>query len=43
MAEANKKEKRYSSEFKIDAVKLVLHEGYSVSKADLPLRNWRRS
>jgi transposase len=33
MAEVNKKAKRYSSEFKIDAIKLVLNEGYSVSKA----------
>jgi transposase len=33
MAEVNKRAKRYSSEFKIDAVRLVLNEDYSVSKA----------
>jgi transposase len=33
MSEVNKRAKRYSSEYKIDAVKLVLHEGYSVAKA----------
>jgi transposase len=33
MEEKNKKSKRYSSEFKIDAVKLVLQEDYSMSKA----------
>jgi transposase len=33
MEEKSKKSKRYSSEFKIDAVNLVLKEGYSVPKA----------
>jgi transposase-like protein len=33
MAEVNKRAKRYSAEFKIDAVKLVKNEGYSVAKA----------
>jgi transposase len=33
MEQKSKKAKRYSSEFKIDAVKLVLQEDYSVSKA----------
>jgi transposase len=33
MTELNKRAKRYSTEFKIDAVKLVLNEDYSVAKA----------
>jgi transposase-like protein len=33
MEEKSKKSKRYSSEFKIDAVNLVLKEGYGVPKA----------
>jgi transposase len=37
MEQKGKTGKRYSSEFKIDAVKLVLNEGYSVSKAAVRL------
>jgi transposase len=33
MEQKGKTAKRYSSEFKIDAVKLVMNEDYSVSKA----------
>lgn len=33
MAEENKRAKRYSAEFKIDAVKLLKNEDYSVAKA----------
>ncbi len=48
MAEINKRAKRYSTEFKIDAVKLLLNEDYSVNKAakslgisDKTLTTWK--
>jgi transposase len=48
MAEVNKRAKRYSTEFKIDAVKLLLNEDYSVNKAakslgvsDKTLTTWK--
>ena len=44
-----KPRKRYSSQYKLDAVKLVLEQGYKISEAagnleihPNPLRNWKR-
>jgi transposase len=49
MEDKSKKSKRYSSEFKIDAVNLVLKEGYRVPKAakslgisDKVLYSWKK-
>ena len=49
MEEKSKKSKRYSSEFKLDALNLIQKEGYSVPKAakslgisDKVLYHWRK-
>jgi transposase len=48
MGEVNKRAKRYSADFKIDAVKLLMNEDYSVNKAakslgvsDKTLSTWK--